>query len=88
MSAVERQLVNQLENMDIEGILSDFDLGDVPRRDEMKLQVKRQSLTITVPSDLWKEADGHDLSEPGCADVIYWEKLGVMMVALDGDFDV
>ena len=87
MSAVERQLAETIENMDIEGFFDGFELRDLPRRDSMRLQRKRSSLTVTVPSDLWKE-NAHSLDEPGVVDVVYWEELGIMMVALDGgEFD-
>ena len=86
MSAVERQLAETIDNMDIEGFLDRFDMTDLPRRDSMSLQRKRSSLTVTVPSDLWKK-NGHSLDDPGEVDVLYWEQLGIAMIDVRGEFD-
>jgi len=83
MSAVERELVQTIENMDIDGFLDDLDLNALPQRDDMTLHRNRQSLRMTLPSDLWQE-NGHSLDEPGDVEVVYWNDLGVAMIDLRG----
>ena len=83
MASVEAEVVNQLESMDIEGLLSGLEFTDFPRRDTRSLSRSGgRSLEMTLPANLWQQADEHSLSEPGEVDVLYWEELGVMMVAL------
>jgi len=89
MASVESRVVDQLENMDIEGLVSGLKFTDFPRRDSRSLtRAGGKSLEMTVPATLWQQADDHTLDEPGEVDVLFWEELGVMMVAFNGgDFD-
>jgi hypothetical protein len=86
MSAVERELVQTIENMDIDGFLDDLDLNALPRRDEMTLHRNRQSLRMTLPADFWQE-NNPSLDEPGDVEVVYWNELGIAMIDLRGRDD-
>jgi len=85
MASVEARVVDQLESMDIEGLVSGLEFTDFPRRDTRSLsRAGGRSLEMTIPAKLWQQADDHSLNDPGEVDVLYWEELGVMMVAFNG----
>lgn len=86
MSAVERHLAETIETMDIEGFLNDFELDQLPRRDQMQLHRNNRSLRVCLPAELW-QANDHTLNDPGEVEVVYWKELGIAMIDLGGPCD-
>jgi len=87
MSVIEQQLVDSIEAMDMEQVLNDFELDQLPRRDEMQLQSNGDcSLRMCLPADFW-QANGHTLDDPGGVEIVYWKELGIAMIDLGGPCD-
>lgn len=85
MSAVERELAETIENMDINGFLERWGMDDLPSGDTMTLHRNRQSLRVALPAEFW-QANGRSLDEPGEVDIYYWKGLGIAMIDIaEGD---
>jgi hypothetical protein len=85
MSAVEQEVVNQIEELDIDGLLAQLGFGDMPETFENSLQKKNESsLCMTVPSGLWQK-NGHSLDDCGDVDGLFWDDLGIMVCSVAGN---
>lgn len=85
MSAVERELAETIENMDINGFLERWGMDDLPSGDTMALHRNRRSLRVALPAEFWQE-NGRSLEKPGDVDIYYWTELGIAMIDIaEGD---
>jgi len=83
--AVDRALrQNATEDMNIDTVLSNLDLGGLPVHDDVQLVRQRQSLTMTVFADAWRSA-GHTLDEPGSVHAYWFEDDDILIVDLNND---
>lgn len=84
MQAVQRRLLNELENMETEGLFDDVSFGCLPQQDRLSLTEQNGCLRVTVPSDCWHGTD-HTADDPGEVDVVYWRDWGIMLVDVGGE---
>lgn len=83
MSAVSSKLRETApDDMDIQDVLDELDLDGLPYKDDVSLVKQRQSLTMTVFADAWRDA-GHTLSNPGTVQVYWFEGSDMLLVDLN-----